>query len=155
MECADSSGDYFPERFQVSREAFVKECARSPIPQPLDDIRPGHSELIQDNSGDERGTVEAHTAVRQNSVAGTYEVCTQITEGVKLFEVGQLLIENRKIDIEALIRNGRNTLIEAPIQVNDRVDVVPCQNFPVADCGRNIEVPFVVDLNELHRESVA
>ena len=50
------------------------------------------------------------------------QLCTEICHGFQAGQIGQVLVVDREVEIEALLGNRGNALIESAFQIDDRVD---------------------------------
>ena len=57
----------------------------------------------------------------------------EIADGMEFVEIGQVFVENRIVNIKALIWTSRNALIDTPFEIDYCIHVVPCQNIPIVD----------------------
>ena len=94
-----SYGFLVDERFQVGRKALVEKSARTALAKPLNHRRTRHSQFIQDEPGDKGGTIEAHATMRQHAVSRIDDARTQTAYGVKLLQIRQIFIEDRKVNV--------------------------------------------------------
>ena len=56
------------------------------------------------------------------------ERCAESRDGMQLGEIREVLVEDREIDIEQVIRSGRNAVIDSAVDINNGIDVVAIQN---------------------------
>ena len=92
--------------------------------------------------------------MRQHAVSCTDKIRAQIADRVKLLQIGKVFIKDREVDIQALIRNCRHSLIEGSVEIDDRVDTVLFDYLPIADRGRYEKPAMIVDLIKLHLKNV-
>ncbi len=98
-----------------------------------DGLGAGHAEFVEDQSRHQRGAIVAQTAMGEDFLVAANQIGSEIGNGVEFGQIGQFLVKNREIDIEALVRNLWNTEIQPTLEIDDRVDVIPNQNIPVID----------------------
>ena len=53
--------------------------------------------------------------------------CAESRDGMQIGEIREVLVEDRKIDIEQMPRSGRNAVISA-VEINTGIDVAAIQN---------------------------
>ncbi len=61
--------------------------------------------------------------------------CAERRDGVQFGEIRQTVVLDWEIDIEQMIRRGRNVVIHSAVKVDNNIDFVAIQNHPVRDCG--------------------
>lgn len=128
----------------------VEERARPTGPQPLNGLGSTHSELHEDQTGDESRAIEAHAAVREDTVAGLDQSRAQIRHGIQFGQVRESLIEDGEVNVENLVWNGRDAVIQAAIEIDDCVYATLLEWRPFIDSRRDEERAGIIDLVELH-----
>ena len=104
-------------RHQPGREDLVEQRAGPAVPHPLDNIRSGHSQLIENQSCDERRPVESQAAVGQDMVTIPYERRTKPGDPMQLVQIGKLFVIDWEVDIEALVGKRWHTDIDVSVKV--------------------------------------
>src|SRR4051812_46001432 len=131
-------------------EELVEERAWAAGAEPLDGLWSAHAKSQQDEAGDQGRAIESHSAVRQDALAGLDEPGAEISDGIQLRQVGKVLVEDREVNVKHLVRNGRDAVIEAAVEIDHRVDAALLKRCPVVDGRRDEERAGVIDLIELH-----
>jgi hypothetical protein len=106
--------------------------------------------MDEDQAGQERRAVEPHAAVGEDRLAARDEVGTEPRQAVQLREVGEILVEDREVDVENLVGGRRDAVVEVPLEVEDDRDPVLGERPPVLDARREIEAAVVVEAAEIH-----
>src|SRR5687768_5660569 len=94
------------------REDLVEQRAGPPLAQAGHDLVPSHAEAMEDPAGDESRAVVAHAAMRENAMAVAHEMRTQGGDPLELVKIGQVLVEDRKVDVETAVGQRRNAVVE-------------------------------------------
>src|SRR5262245_9784706 len=77
----------------------------------------------------------------------------QPRDRAQLRQAGKLLIVvfERKIDVHAMVGDGRYAGVEPAFEIDDDVDPSPRDRFPVVQRRGNEQPAVVVDLKKVHR----
>jgi hypothetical protein len=106
--------------------------------------------LIQNQPRYEGRPIEAQPAVTQNAMVLPDERCAEGRDGIQFGEIRQVCVEDWEIDIEQMIRRGRNAVIKSTVEIDNGIDVVAIQNLPVRDRRRDEKKSLVVHLKQFH-----
>src|SRR5262245_61534584 len=116
-------------------------------------MRTGNAKLRQNEARNESRAVESHAATRQDSMAGCDETRTEIPNGVKLGKVRQVFVEDRKVNVQILIRNSGDADIDFTFEIDDSIDPAVEQSVPVVHLiyrRRNKKLSGIVYLKKFH-----
>src|SRR5213075_3590850 len=91
------------ERLEIGSEPLVEERPGTALAQPGHGVPAGHPETLEDESGQESRTIEPHPAMREDAMASLHERGPHFCERMELREVRKLLVEDREVDVEALV----------------------------------------------------
>lgn len=81
-----------------------------------------HAEMVKDPGRHEGRAVESHAAMREYALPVFDQLGSQSGDCVEFVEIGQFLIKNREVNVEAAIRARRDAFVEPPFEVDDGID---------------------------------
>jgi len=94
--------------------------------------------LIQNQPGQQSGSIEAQPAVRQNAMPLPDEPCAERRHGMQLGEIWQFLVADWEIDIKQMVRRGRNAVVKRAVEIDNRIHPVAiCQSVIAGEMKRS------------------
>jgi hypothetical protein len=93
----------------------------------------GHPQIGESRRDHEHRPVEAHSAVDQHAVVARDEVGHKSPQGLQLLQIGQVLVQDREVDVEDRVGRLGKAGVHVAIHVDDGVDAAGAQRGPVVD----------------------
>lgn len=116
-------------------EHIIEKRTGTPFPQAVQDRLSGHPQLVHDQARHESGAVETHPAMRENTMPVANEMGTERCNGLEPDRIGQVLVVDRKVDVQTCIGNVGYALVESTFEIDDGVDSPLGHEAPLADHG--------------------
>src|SRR5581483_2264470 len=127
--------------------------AGPPFAQQLDGLRAAQSKISQNQAGDQRRAIKTHAAMRQHLVAAFDQAGPEPRDGVQLVQIGQVVIVDRKIEVERMVEHRRHAAVEVTFKVYYDRDAMLFDNFPLVHSGRKEQACSFIKLKDFHMVS--
>lgn len=136
---------------RIIRKRVVVKRRRLNRLQSTDSIDSTDSQIRERHRGDEVRPVQTDQAMHQHHMISIHEARDESTQSIEFRGARQVfVVVHREIHIQKAVGDFGNSFIDAPIEVDDRIDSMRSHEVPVVDLARNKEGSIGMDAVDLH-----